>query len=202
MKTDPLSEVEQKVFLQSIGHGGWDLYLGLLLAAIGVSALAEDMRLGDSSLWLVGIMAVAIALFYAAQVWIIRPRLGNVRFGARRKASLRSVGIIVGAAVLVGLLVWAIYAGAARIPRWTALFPVFLWVAVSLGGFSLAAYLLGLPQQYLYGLLYAYGFASLEQIQAPVTRALPVLGPSAMALLTYFFSVKWKLVPCPSSLSI
>ncbi len=176
MKTDSLKGLEKQVFRLSTGHGGWDLYLGLLLAAIGVSALAEDLGRGDSSIWLVGIMAVTLVLFYAVQRWIIRPRIGNVRYGMRHTASLRSVGTIIGSALLAGLLVWVIYTATSRIPSWTTILPVLLWVVVSLSGFSLVAHLIGIPQLYLYGLLYAFGFASLELIQSPVTRALPVLG--------------------------
>ena len=176
MKSNSLEGLEKRVFRLSNGHGGWDLYLGLLLAAIGVSALVEDLGWGDSSIWLVGIMAVTLVLFYAVQQWVIRPRIGNVKYGVRRKASLRSVGLIIGSALLVGLLVWVIYTALALIPHWTTILPVILWVVVSLSGFSLAAHLVGMPQLYLYGLLYAFGFASLELIQSPVTRALPVLG--------------------------
>ncbi len=176
MKPDSLKGLERRVFRLSTGHGGWDLYLGFLLAAIGASALVEDLGWGDSSIWLVGIMAVTLVLFYAVQQWIIRPRIGNVRYGVRHTASLRSVGTIIGSALLVGVLVWAIYTTSSRIPRWTTILPVLLWVVISLSGFSLAAHLIGIPQLYLYGLLYAFGFASLELIQSPVTRALPVLG--------------------------
>lgn len=176
MKPDSLDGLEKRVFGLSTGHGGWDLYLGLLLAAIGASALVEDLGWGDSSIWLVGIMAVTLVLLYAMQQWIIRPRIGNVRYGPRRTASLRSVSAIIGSALLVGLLAWIIYTASSRALRWTTILPVLLWVVVSLSGFSLAAYLLGVPQLYLYGLLYAVGFGSLEIIQIPVTRALPVLG--------------------------
>lgn len=176
MKPDSLKGLEKRVFRLSTAHGGWDLYLGLLLAAIGVSALAEDLGRGDSSIWLVGIMAVTFVLFYVVQRWVIRPRIGNVRYGMRHSASLRSVGIIIGSALLVGLLVWIIYTAAARIPHWTTILPVLLWVVVSLSGFSLVAHLIGMPQLYLYGVLYAFGFSSLELIQSPITRALPVIG--------------------------
>ena len=175
MKPESIEGLEKRVFRLSTGHGGWDLYLGLLLAAIGASALAEDLGRGDSSIWLAVIMAVTLAILYAVEQLIIRPRIGNVKFGARRKANLRLVSAIIGSALLVGLLVWVIYTASSHIFRWTTILPVLLWVVVSLSGFSLAAYLLGMPQLYLYGLLYAVGFASLELIQIPVTRALPVL---------------------------
>jgi len=176
MRSHTLDDLEKKAFQLSTDHGGWDFYLGLLLAAMGAAALFEDMGHGDSSLWFAGIMMVAIVLFYLARQLIVRPRLGTVRFGARRKASLKTIGVIIGTALLVGLLVWVVFTAIARIPHWTTLLPVFLWVAGSLAGFGLAAYLLDIPQFYIYGLLYAFGFASLELIPYPITRALPVLG--------------------------
>jgi len=175
MKQESIESLEKQVFRLSTGHGGWDLYLGLLLAAIGASALAEDLGWGDSSIWLAAIMAVALAILYAVERLIIRPRIGNVKFGVQRKANLRTVSVIIGSALLVGLIVWVIYNSSSHVLQCVNILPVFLWIVVSLSGFSLAAYLLGLPQLYLYGLLYAVGFASLELIQIPVIRVLPIL---------------------------
>lgn len=175
MKPESIEGLEKRVFRLSTEHGGWDLYLGLLLATIGASALAEDLGRGDSSIWLAIIMTVALAILCAVKRLIIKPRIGNVKFGTRSKTNLRSVSTIIGFVLLVGLLVWVIYTTSSHVVRWTTFIPVFLWVVVSLGGFSLTAYLLGMPQLYLYGLFYAVGFASLELIQIPVMRALPVL---------------------------
>lgn len=176
MRPNSLESIEKKVFQLSTDHGGWDLYPGLLLAAIGVSALLEDLNQGDSSWWLAGIMAVAIVLFYFVRQWIVRPRLGMVRFGTRQQANLKTIGAIIGAALLVGVLVWILFTGVTHTPRWTTLLPILIWVTLSLAGFGLAAYLLGIPQLYVYGLLYAAGFASLELIPSPVTRTFPSLG--------------------------
>lgn len=175
MKQETIESLEKQVFSLSTGHGGWDLYLGFLLAAIGVSALAEDMGWGDSSIWLAAIMVAVLLILFAVERSIIRPRIGNVKFGGRRKVNLRTVSAIIGSALLVGLIVWLIGNASSNVLRWKAILPVIIWVVVSLGGFSLAAYLLGMPQLYLYGLLYAAGFASLELIRIPITRVLPII---------------------------
>ena len=77
--------------------------------------------------------------------------------------------------VLVGLLVWWISARARRIPGWTLLLAVYLFVAFKWGGFSFVAYLLGFPRLYRYGSLFSVALVSLEFINIAVIHALSLL---------------------------
>ena len=51
-------------------------------------------------------MIPALIFFYVSRKYLIEPRLGRVRFGARRKTSLRGIAGLIGLAVLVGLGMW------------------------------------------------------------------------------------------------
>jgi hypothetical protein len=198
-KTD-LQAVEQKVFRTSIDHGLWDIYLGLLAIAIGVSTLLEDLELGRSTYWFVGMMVIALVFFFVAQKFVVEPRLGKVRFGPQRQASLRVVGAITGLALLVGLAMWWLLTSALHLPNWISLLPVVLWVVMCLAGFSLAAYLLGFWRLYLYGILFALIFTTLELIRVGALRTLPTiaagLGILASGLVLFArFLRKYPLPP-------
>ena len=54
MNETDLRTTESKVFRFSIDHGVWDIYLGCLLLAMGLSALFEDLGQGSSSAWFLG----------------------------------------------------------------------------------------------------------------------------------------------------
>ncbi len=106
-----------------------------------------------------------------------------MRFGPRRRASLGVVAAITAVAVLLGLLLWWLMTSALRIPHWFTLLPVFLWVVLCLGGFSLAAYLLGFPRLYLYGALFALVFTTLELINVAALRTLPTIAAGLVILV-------------------
>jgi len=178
MRPDTLHAVEQKVFRISINHGWWDIYLGLLLLAIGASALLDDFGKGEYDLWL---MLPILILFFVGRRYLIEPRLGKVRYGPQRRASLRIIAGLTGLAVLLGLALWLISAAAMRIPA-GSLLPVVLFAVLALGGFGLAAYLLRLPRLYLYGFLYALAFVALELTGIKVIRTLPALAGGLVIL--------------------
>ena len=182
MNETDLRTTERKVFRFSIDHGVWDIYLGCLLLAMGLSALFEDLGLGSSSAWFLGLMIPALIFFYVSRKYLIEPRLGRVRFGARRKTSLRVMAGLIGLAVLVGLGMWWASASLLDVPA-PSLLPVILWVVLSLGSFSLAAYLLGFPRLYLYGLFFVAVFTTLELIPTPALRTLPTIAAGAVILL-------------------
>ncbi len=185
MQSSNLQSIEQKVFRVSVDHGWWDIYLGLLLICIAVSAALDDLGKGEYDLWL---LAAALILFVVGHRLIIEPRLGRVRYGTRRKANLRIISLIIAVAVLLGVALWLFFSLDLALPFGQAL-PILLFIVLSVGGFGVAAHLLNLPRLYLYGLLYALSFATLELILTDVLRVLPTLCAGLIILsigLVYF----------------
>ena len=169
MPSDDRATSEPNAFRAAVDHGLWDVYLGLLLLAISLSAVLNDLGKGDFS---IEMMLGIVLLYYIGRKYIIDPRLRKVRSSARRKVSLQVVTLLVALALLAGLLIWSITTNAMQLPL-GAVLPVLVFVILAIIGFGTAAYMLNIKRLYLYGFLFAFSFATLELIDIEVIHAVP-----------------------------
>jgi len=149
-----LKQIERKAYVSYFQDGLWDIVIGVLTAAWAVGPLLGDLGLSD--LWAGGMLlpfaAVAYAVFWAGKRFATRPRMGLVRFGAKRKARLTKIGVVTSALLTVALVVGIVASMSSITSGWV--YPAAL-SAVLLVGFSLGAYFLDFPRLYLYGALLA-----------------------------------------------
>ena len=169
MQSDDRATNEPNAFRAAVDHGLWDVYLGLLLLAISLSAVLNDLGKGDFS---IEMMLGIVLLYYIGRKYIIDPRLRKVRSSARRKVSLQVVTLLVALALLAGLLIWFFTTNAMQLPL-GAVLPVLVFVILAIIGFGTAAYMLDIKRLYLYGFLFALSFATLELIDIEVIHAVP-----------------------------
>lgn len=147
-----LKEAERRVFKTKTNDGLWDVFLGCYFLMFVLGPYMST-RLGD--FWSSAIFLPFWGLVYLAILMIrrkvIKPRSGEVRYGAVRKAKLVRFTIVMLAvnilALILGIFAF-VYFG--RVPG--------QMMGIGLGlillfGFSLAAYLLDYPRLYMYGLL-------------------------------------------------
>lgn len=100
-----LKQLEKKAFRLFHQDGVMDMYLGLLLAQIGVEELLLEGS--SSSLRYVVLFAgltVSFLLFWSAKTWITKPRLGHVKFGQNRKAAKAKMVILMCLSVLFNVV--------------------------------------------------------------------------------------------------
>lgn len=151
-----INEAERKVFRSTFQDGVWDIVLGLLLLAIGVAPLLEEIKpLSD---WWIMILGVPVMLvLWIGKKFITIPRAGLVKFGQKRKSRLSIMVTVVSITLFVSLLLGVLLAKNS-IPSELATgmsIPVIAWILLFIVGFSVAAYFLNLNRLYIYGLLYA-----------------------------------------------
>jgi hypothetical protein len=155
-----LKKLERKAWTSYFQDGLWDIYLGLLLLAMAVSALLSDVGFSES--WgmtvLIGLEVLAVLVLWVGKKLITVPRMGRVKFGPKRKAKLSWVVVILFISVLVGAGVFV--AGLAmrtdRPGRLNAtFFAPAVWVVNVIVVFSLGAYFLDFSRLYLIGVMYA-----------------------------------------------
>jgi hypothetical protein len=155
-----LSDLERRAWRSVFQDGLWDIYLGLLLLAMGVGSLLSDVGASEGMQY--GAYAALIGLsmlqLWAGKRFLTLPRMGQVRFGPRRKTRLNVVRAVLFASVLVGLLAWWIadarQGGSLLGSRSNGLFPT-LWVVNMLVVFGLGAYFLDYERLYIIGAMYA-----------------------------------------------
>ena len=82
-----LKELERKAWRSFFDDGLWDIYLGLLLALMGVSAFMGRMELSEVTHMgiYIGLLIIIMLLMWAAKRFITVPRIGRVKFGAERQ---------------------------------------------------------------------------------------------------------------------
>lgn len=155
-----LKEIEGRAWRSFFQDGLWDIYLGLLLLGMAVTAWLESLGMPESRAMviLVGLQVLSVAILWAGKRFITVPRIGRVRFGPRRKVRLAWITIILVASALVGaavMLVALLVLGSP--PAWfnEKLFFPAAWVVNALVVFSLGAYFLDFNRLYLIGVLYA-----------------------------------------------
>jgi len=147
-----LREIERKIWLRMFEHGLWDIALGSVFLSFGLSILISFPPL--TAIW---VAALYPSLRDAGRRLVI-PRIGHVKFKARRqRANARLIGIL-SVSVVVGLMAflftaWASEGGA---PGWA------LWIRGHFAGvlgtmwgamIVVTGWLVDFPRLYVYGAL-------------------------------------------------
>jgi len=155
-----LGELERKAWRSVFQDGLWDVYLGLLLLAMAVGAWLSDM--GVPTAWHYGVYGALVGLsmlvLWAGKHFVTLPRMGRVKFGPKRKATLNWVRALLFVSVLAGVAAFLVAVAMRGNPsQWlnVALFFPAAWVVNVLVVFGLGAYFLDFSRLYLIGLMYA-----------------------------------------------
>ena len=156
-----LSELERKAWRSFFDDGLWDIYLGLLLMLMGVSAYMSSLELSDAMHMgiYIGLLILVMGGMWAAKRFITVPRLGRVKFGAERKKRRLKTSLVLFASVVLGFILFLVVGGVARgdisneLP-WDVIIPG-IWALNMLLVFGLMGYYLQFERLYYIGLLYA-----------------------------------------------
>ncbi|MCP4138848.1 MAG: hypothetical protein GY755_00900 [Chloroflexi bacterium] len=156
-----LKELERKAWKSFFDDGLWDIYLGLLLALMGISALLDKTSLSKNQVLAVylGLMLIVMTAFWAAKRFITVPRMGRVKFGAVRQKKEKNVRLILFLSIVVGLAVYWFFEGvnSGKIETGFSLktfFPL-LYAGNMVLVFGLMAYFLDFERLYFIGLMFA-----------------------------------------------
>jgi hypothetical protein len=156
-----LKQLERKVWTSFFEDGIWDIYLGLLLFAMGIGAIISDIGISHTVTMIIYVLIVGTAFLFLllGKRYITRPRIGHVDFGPKGKARKRKTRIVFTISVLVGLIAFVVAVLSAKGSlsqslRTDLLLPA-IWVGNMIIVFSLAAYFLHFNRLYLIGVMFA-----------------------------------------------
>lgn len=152
-----LKEIESKAWRSVFQDGIWDIYLGLLLLAMGASSLMDKLGIPEfaSMSIYIPLMVVSMLLLWAGKRFITLPRMGRVRFGQPRRTRRYLAVIVLFASVLFGMVMWLVVpllsgTGLSKGIFFPAIFSLNMLVV-----FGLGAYLFQYDRLYLIAVLYA-----------------------------------------------
>ena len=156
-----LKELERKAWRSFFDDGLWDIYLGILLALMGVSAFLDRLELTETVAMgiYIGLLILVMLGMWAAKRFITVPRLGRVKFGAERKKRRMKTSLVLFASVVFGFILFLVVGGVARgeVSRelpWDVIIPA-AWALNMLLVFGLMGYFLDFERMYFIGLVYA-----------------------------------------------
>ena len=149
-----LKEAEQKVFGAAFRDGLWDILIGCVVLMFAVAPFLSR-SLGDfwSSAVFVPFWALAYLATWLIRKYVVRPRVGVVKFGSWRKAKLTRFSVVMFVVFLLAFalgVVSALRFGA--VPGWVHTVSFSL---IALSTFSLTATFLRFTWLYIYGALIA-----------------------------------------------
>ena len=150
-----LKEMEKKAWKSCFQDGLWDIFLGLILLGFGISPFIEEITGVTYLISYIILLSLGYIIFYGGKKYITIPRIGNVKFGPKRKSKKIKVVIILAISVIFGL--------AAILLTQTDLIPynidISIWGIIfainALIVFSLMAYYLDFPRLYIYSIFFA-----------------------------------------------
>ena len=99
-----LKELEKKAYKSTFQDGLWDLYFGLLFLGIGISPLLKQLGL-PKPWYYFAIPIPAFLVLWAGKKYITIPRIGMVKFGARRESNKKKMRIILAIVLAVTAIV-------------------------------------------------------------------------------------------------
>lgn len=112
MKTQlDLKAIEKRAFRSTYQDGLWDIYFGLIVVFMALFLYRPQSGYRPSNIFLMlACFLVSYGLFFAGKKWITLPRIGAAKFGEVRKRKNRTLGIVLGAFVLLQVVLVVITA--------------------------------------------------------------------------------------------
>ncbi len=151
---------ERKAWRSVFQDGLWDIYLGLLLLAMGIGDLLDNYALSKVQYYAIyfGVIIFAMLVLWAGKRFITLPRLGRVKFGSQGKMRQNKTRLLLFISVAFGLIAWFLadagLKGKLNTDLMDVIFPL-AYVVNMLLVFGLGAYFLDYPRLYIVAVMFA-----------------------------------------------
>lgn len=147
-----LREIEKKVWFRTFEHGMWDIGIGSLFLAFGLSILVDFAAL--SAIW----VAALLPGLLGAGRKIVVPRIGHVQFRAQRKRAKGRLTGVLTATALMGLaafmfITWILKGTPPSWAQWISKHFVIFIGLIWGGALAVTGWLVNFPRLYGYGAL-------------------------------------------------
>ena len=102
-----LKELEKKAYKTSFEDGIWDIFSGMIILSLAFTWIIEyddPLELLFIFIFIIALNCLAILIFIISKKYVVAPRLGQVKFGQRRKVRKRILMIFLSLMVLINLI--------------------------------------------------------------------------------------------------
>jgi hypothetical protein len=154
-----LREIERRAWTSFFDDGLWDIFIGLLMLAMGIRTLLD-------SVLLTSLPFVAVAIFIVGKRMITAARLGHVKFGPMRTARQDKIIAVVVVMVLISFGLMMLTYLRVLLPM--AISPVGVFLAFGVGMvFALMGYWMDFRNLYAYAVMFVLSALLWETIGEP-----------------------------------
>jgi hypothetical protein len=150
-----LKQAERKVFRTAFQHGLWDVFIGCVVLQFAIAPLLSR-SLGDfwSSAVFLPFWALVFVAILLVRNYIVRPRIGLVKFGPYRKRKLtKLVAVMLVVNIIAFILATFLALNYMVSSGWIHMLLLGLIVLLLS---TIAAYYLNLTRYFIYGLLFLF----------------------------------------------
>ncbi|MFC2096037.1 hypothetical protein ACFLSW_06360 [Candidatus Bipolaricaulota bacterium] len=145
-----LREIEKKAWFRTFEHGMWDIALGSMFLAFGLSILVNFAAL--TAIWLTALLPGCLQ----AGRKIVVPRIGHVQFRARRKQANKRLTGMLTATAMMGMVTFLFIMWVSRgtAPAWAQWISEHFVIFIGLiwgGALAVTGWLVNFPRLYAYG---------------------------------------------------
>ncbi len=135
-----LKEIERKAFLTTYQDGLWDLLFGLIVICMSFSFYRPANGYSPLNIVMFSCsMVLANVLFWVGKKFITLPRMGQVKFGARRRKRVLTMFIVLSVVVLVQVALFSFQLAAWANPELGAKLKEFLPKSDAIGRLIVAS---------------------------------------------------------------
>lgn len=158
-----LKRLEKKAWRSAFQDGIWDIYFGLLILGLAIAPFGENFGLPvelGSMIIVLCVNTIAVLFLIFAKKYITIPRLGFVKFGAKRKKTKKRLLIfLVFNCALALLFLFVNISGIFEILNIGGLAePLVIGLLLITVPLSVLAYFLEFHRLYIYAILFGLGF--------------------------------------------
>ena len=147
-----IKKAERQVFQAALSDGLWDIVIAGLLLQFAIAPLLSS-SLGDfwSSAVFIPFIVLLMITIWLLRKYIVKPRMGVVKFGKSRVRRLKKFTIVMLAINVLTLIIGLV--GSFYFDILSGRIMTITLSVTFIAGFSFAAYFLDYPRLYIYGLL-------------------------------------------------
>jgi hypothetical protein len=176
-----LKQLERKAWISFYQDGLLDIFMGLVLLAVGVPAMLPGVFRSGLSQDAAGavLMVLAFLPYWGGKRFITVHRTGRAEFSRRRKSRQTKAAVIYAISAIIGAAVFliAMLGLSSSPPTWVQRLGVDGFLALGIGGFmflilGLSSYFMDYRRGYVIAALYALAFGGKVLFHNPIVFVL------------------------------
>jgi hypothetical protein len=189
-----LKQLERKAWTSFFEDGLLDIFMGLVLLAVGIPAVLPGIFVSELGQDIAGalLMVLAFLPYWAGKRFITVSRAGRAEFSRARKRRQTRVAVIYAISAVAGVIVFLMsMLGVSSIrPAWVQWLGVEGFFALAIGGWmflilGLASYFMQYMRGYVIAVLYAVAFGGKVLLHNPITFIVAGLVAVLMGLAVF-----------------